>query len=412
MLSAGYNLGVLKALVVYAFRRLRARKLTTILTMLGIAIGVANIVALISVSESARAQALRLLNELGANTVFVTPYFELEEGFFDNQSSTAATFLPLSDYELIKDRPYVETATPILALPAFVAHKDRRKFTTVIGTNEVMQKIRPYRNAEGRMFTADDVAQGASVMVLGYEIAKRLFPEGGAVGKKVVLKGEYFTIVGTFEEKGHIGFESFDDRVFTPLSTAQRIFDFPYIHVVAIRHPDNLDSEEVVAAAKRDLAEAKGVELEVQDEFQVFSMKEITRTMQGTFRIFAVVMLSVSSVALIVAGILIMTVMLMSVMEQTREIGVRRAVGARRRDILVQFLTETLLQVFGGQVLGFILGIIGVWIVCARADWPFYLTWHTVLTAFLFSLGVGILFGLLPAYRAATLDPVDSLRYE
>lgn len=411
-MPAGYNLGVLKALVIYAFRRLRARKLTTILTVLGIAIGVANIVALISVSESARAQALRLLNELGANTVFITPYFELEEGFFDNQSSTAAAFLPLSDYELIKDRPYVETATPILALPAFVAHKGTRKFTTIIGTNELMQEIRPYRVADGHMFTADDVAQGASVMVLGYEIAHKLFPDGGAVGKKVVLKGEHFTVVGAFEEKGHIGFESFDDRVFMPVSTAQRVFDFPYIHVIAIRHPDDLDSEDVVAAAKADLAESKGVVLTTQDEFQVFSMKEITRTMQGTFRIFAVVMLSVSSVALIVAGILIMTVMLMSVMEQTREIGVRRAVGARKRDILVQFLTETLLQVFGGQVLGFILGILGVWIVCSHADWPFYLTLHTVVTAFLYSLGVGILFGLLPAYRAATLDPVDSLRYE
>ena len=104
--------------------------------------------------------------------------------------------------------------------------------------------------------------------------------------------------------------------------------------------------------------------------------------------------------------------MLMSVMEQTREIGVRRAVGARRRDILVQFLTETLLQVFGGQVLGFILGIAGVWIVCSRAEWPFFITAQTVFTAFFFSLLVGILFSLLPAYRAATLDPVDSLRYE
>jgi ABC-type antimicrobial peptide transport system permease subunit len=262
------------------------------------------------------------------------------------------------------------------------------------------------------MFAAKDVAQAASVVVLGYDVAQKLFPEGGAVGAEIVLKAERFRVVGTFQEKGHIGFESFDNRVFMPLPAAQRIFDFPYIHVVAIRHPDGMDSAEVVAAAKADLAAAKGVELEQQDEFQVFSMKELSRTMQGTFRIFAVVLLSVSSVALIVAGILIMTVMLMSVMEQTREIGVRRAVGARRRDILVQFLTETLLQVFGGQVLGFILGIAGVWIVCVRAEWPFFITAQTVFTALFFSLLVGILFGLLPAYRAATLDPVDSLRYE
>jgi putative ABC transport system permease protein len=403
---------VLIALIRYAVRRLWVRKLTSFLTILGIAIGVANIIALMSISESARGQATRLIDELGANAIFVTPYFDMDSSPMDNQSSSAASFLQMKDWEALRDKPYVEAGTPMLILPAFIAYKDKRKFTTIMGTLPAMIQIRPYKLAEGRMFTDEEAQQGAAVVVLGSDVTAKLFPDGGAVGKQVVMKGEKFTVIGTFQEKGRIGFESFDDRVFSPLATIQRIFKYPYIHTIVLKHPDNMDSEEVVKLVKADLAKARGLDPKTQDEFQAFSMRQLTTTMEKTFRIFSVILLAVSSVALIVAGILIMTVMLMSVMEQTREIGVRRACGARKSDILSQFLTETLLQVVGGQVLGFIIGAGGVWILCLNVDWPFYLTLRTVVTALAFSFATGIVFGILPAYRAANLDPVDSLRYE
>ncbi len=394
-------------------RRLWARKLTSFLTILGIAIGVANIIALMSISESARGQATRLLNELGANTIFVTPYFEMDnDKWMENQSSSALSYLKMQDWEILKDKPYVIAAAPLLSQPAYIAYEGKRKFTTIIGTVPDFVKIRPYTIAEGRMFTEDESANGANVLVLGYSVVQKLFPDGGAEGKQVVMKGEKFTIVGAFAEKGNMGFENFDDRVFTPLAAAQRIFGYPYIHAIALTHKEGLDSEDVVKRVKADLAAAKGLDPKTQDDFQAFSMKELTRTMADTFRIFSVILLAVSSVALIVAGILIMTVMLMSVMEQTREIGVRRACGARKNDILSQFLTETLLQVVGGQVLGFIIGAGGVWLLCLNVDWPFYLTLRTIVTALAFSFATGLVFGILPAYRAANLDPVDSLRYE
>lgn len=379
--------------------------------MVGIAIAVANIVALISISEIARAQAVRMLDELGANVIFVTPYFDLEASPFE-QSSTATSALPMDYYGLLKDKPYVEVASPFVILAGFVAHESERSFTTIAGCTPAFVKIRPYEIDQGRLFTDQEVADEAQVVVLGYTVANKLFPGGGAVGSEAVIKGEKFQVIGTFKEKGRIYMEDLDSRVFMPLPVAQRLFNYPHLHAVAFRFPPGLSDSEVVKLAKSDLAAARGLDETNQDEFQVFSAKEIAKVAGETFRIFGVILLSVSSVALVVAGILIMTVMLMSVMEQTRQIGVRRAVGARRADILMQFLTEALLQVAGGQVLGLVLGIAGVWLLCLKAEWYFVISLETIITAILFSLLVGILFGLLPAYRAATLDPVDCLRYE
>jgi len=398
-------------LIRYSLRRLAVRWLTTLLTTLGIGIGVANIVALISVSEIARAQAMRLMGELGANTIFVTPYFSFEESPFE-QAGAGMGALPVSYYEFLRDKPYAEVVSPFQALVAFVAHKGNRVFTTVIGCTPDIFKVRPYKLASGRFYSDDETAGASEVAVLGHTVARKLFPEGRAVGQEIVLKGKRLRVVGTLEEKGRIGFEDFDNRIFIPLNLAQKLFDYPYLHTVAIKHPEGMKTEDVVKQIKQELAQWRGVDPEKQDEFSVFSMKELTRAANETFKIFAVVLLGVSCIALLVAGIGIMTVMLMSVVEQTREIGVRRAVGARRRDILVQFFIETLLQVVAGQVVGFILGAVGVYILCAHADWTFFITGKTIILALGFSFGVGIVFSILPAFRAATLDPVESLRYE
>jgi len=398
-------------LIRYSLRRLAIRWLTTLLTTLGIAIGVANIVALISVSEIARAQAARLIDELGATTIFVTPYFDLTKSPFE-QASAGMSTLPESYYAFLREQPYAETISPFLALPAFAAHESNRLFTSVIGSTPDIIKVRPYKLESGRFFTDAEAEDASAVAILGHTVAAKLFPDGGGVGQDIVIKGRKLRVAGVLEEKGRIGFEDFDNRLFIPLKLAQDLFSFPYLHTVALKHPQRMDTEQVVERIKRDLAEWRGVELATQDEFTVFSMKELTRAANETFKIFAIILLAVSSIALLVAGIGIMTVMLMSVVDQTREIGVRRATGARRRDIVVQFFVETLLQVFAGQILGLILGAAGVYILCARVEWVFLISGRTIILALAFSLGVGIIFGILPAWRAATLDPVESLRYE
>jgi len=272
--------------------------------------------------------------------------------------------------------------------------------------------VRPYEVESGRFFNDEEAEAAAPVAVLGHTIVQKLFPDGEAIGGEIVIKGQKLQVVGALVEKGRIGFEDFDSRLFIPLMLAQHLFDFPYLHTVAIKHAEGADTEQIVEQVKADLSEWRGVDVETQDEFTVFSMKELTRAANETFKIFAIILLAVSSIALLVAGIGIMTVMLMAVVEQTREIGVRRATGARRRDIVIQFFIETLLQVFAGQVFGLIFGFIGVYILCLHAEWVFFVSGKTVILALAFSLGVGILFGILPAWRAATLDPVESLRYE
>ncbi len=402
---------MLKHLILYCLRRLRARILTTALTVIGVAIGVANIVALISVSEIARAQAIKLITELGANTIFVTPYFEFESSPFE-QSGVAATALPPKFKDFFADKPYVETYTAILALPAYAGYKDRRTFTNIIGSTPEIFQIRPYKLREGRFITKEEAENPSTVAVLGSTVTEKLFPEGNAVGKEIVIRGQKFEVVGTLLEKGRIGFEDFDNRLFIPLGLAQKLFRFPFIHVIAIKHKERLNTEKVVQQVKEELAEWLSVELSNQDEFQAFSMKELTRAANETFEIFAIILLAVSSIALVVAGIGIMNVMIMSAVEQTREIGIRKAVGAKNKDILNQLLMEALIQVFLGQALGLTLGIIGVYILCAKVDWTFVINGKTVVLALLFSLITGLVFAILPAWRASRMDPVVSLRYE
>jgi len=400
-----------KHIILYSLRRLRVRLLTSILTVIGVAIAVANIVALISVSEIARNQAVRIITELGANTIFVTPYFELEKSPFE-QSGVASTALPADFANFFEGKEYVEKFTPILALPAYVAYKDRRIFTNVIGARPEIFEIRPYKLKQGRFMRKEESDNAEMVAVLGDTVARKLFPEKNAVGEKIVIKGQSYEVIGTLEEKGKIGFEDFDNRVFIPLANAQKIFGFPYIHVIAIKHPLKMQTEKVVEAIKKELADWLKVDMESQDVFQVFSMKELVKAGNEFFEIIGTVMLAVSSIALVVAGILIMVVMLMSVMEQTKEIGVRKAVGARNRDVLIQFLTEAILQVFAGQLIGLILGFGGVYLLCIKADWNFFISPRTILMAVLFSLIMGVVFAILPAWRGAKQDPVVSLRYE
>jgi len=400
-----------KHVILYSLRRLQVRLLTTILTVIGVAIAVANIVGLISVSEIARDQTVRIITELGVNTIFVTPYFELDKSPFE-QSGVASTALPTDFASFFEGKEYAEKFTPVLALPAYVAYKDKRIFTNVIGTRPEIFEIRPYKLKEGRFMRKEESENAEMVAVLGHTVARHLFPAGNAVGEKIVIKGQRYEVIGTLEEKGKIGFEDFDNRLFIPLPNAQKIFGFPYIHVIAIKHPLQMKTEKVVEQIKRELANWLKVDEKNQDVFQVFSMKELVKAGNEFFEIIGTIMLAVSSIALIVAGILIMVVMLMSVMEQTREIGVRKAVGARNRDVLIQFLTEAILQVLAGQVIGLILGFGGVYLLCLRVEWNFFISPRTVIMAILFSLIMGVVFAILPAWRGAKQDPVVSLRYE
>jgi len=393
------------------FRGLRLHlDATGLLAVIGVAIGAANIIALISVTDTARQQTFRVLREVGANTLFVLPFAQSGNTTF--QRSNASAFLPQSYLDTVERLPAIDLATGVLMLPGHVGVGASRSFTTIEGTSAGYPDIRNHRPARGRFFSADEETQHARVCVLGASVPAALFGSGDPLGQSLVIKGERFTVIGVMQKKGMVGFENMDERVFIPLSTAQELYDIPGVHSIMARVRKGVPlktAQRELQEALRQVAQLAPGELA---DFSVSSVDELTGVLDNTLGIFRWLMIGVSSVALLVAGTGIMNVMLMQVIARTREIGVRRAVGARRRDILWQFIAEALVQTVVGAAVGTVLGIAGSIGFCLLVKWQPYITPLTVLLAVGFSLSVGLLFGVYPAMKAALLKPIDCLRYE
>ncbi|HES58457.1 MAG TPA: FtsX-like permease family protein, partial [Firmicutes bacterium] len=263
-----------------------------------------------------------------------------------------------------------------------------------------------------RYFTAQEEADHARVVCLGYVMADKLGIDGEVVGSSVEIRGEQFEVVGVMLERGMAGFSNMDDRVYVPVSTMQELFELQGVHVVLAKASQAAGTRRTKSAVEAALLDYTGLDsIEVAD-FTVSTVDELTGLIRTTMSIFRLLLYGISSVALLVAGIGIMNVMLMQVIERTREIGVRRATGARRRDIWLQFFWEAVSQSVWGAVLGCLLGIVAAWIFCLIVDWRFYLSPWTVLLAWAVALVTGVVFGVFPAISAARLKPIDCLRYE
>jgi putative ABC transport system permease protein len=232
------------------------------------------------------------------------------------------------------------------------------------------------------------------------------------VGQSVVIKGERYKVVAVMVKKGMIGFEDFDLRAFIPVTTAQEIYGLDGFHSILAQTRKGVTPEHARAAVTAALRKHEGLKEDEAADFSVSTVDELTGIIDHMTRVFRYLLYGIGSVALLVAGIGIMNVMLMQVIERTREIGVRRAAGARRRDILLQFLLEAVVQCFIGVVVGVALGIAGSLIFCALVRWQLHLTYDVVLIAVAYSFFTGILFGITPAIQAARIKPIDALRYE
>lgn len=399
--------GFLAKLLRAGVRQLRANSL---LAVLGVAIGAANIIALISVTDAARHQALSVLADYGANTLFITPYFDQDKPGF--KRSDAFSFVPQGYGAALAEIDDLELVAGVLMLPGHIGHDAQRMFGTIEGAEPPYPEIRGHRVARGRFIRAGDEQQRARVCCLGYGLVEPLFGDADPLGAEVVIKGQRFEVVGTMIEKGRIGFQSLDTRVFIPLSTAQQLYELPGTHTIMALVRHDRDIAAVQQRVEAHLRELEGLAPDEPADFSVTSMEQLTGILDSALGVFRALMAGVASVALLVAGTGIMNVMLMQVMARTREIGVRRAVGARRRDIWLQFLLETATQTLLGAVLGSLLGIAGSIGFSLLVKWQPYVTGTTVLLGIGFSVGVGLIFGVYPATYAARLKPIDCLRYE
>jgi len=391
----------------YALRFARLG-VTSLLGALGVAIGAANIIALISVTQTGRWQAMGVLRDAGSDTLFILPFTHGA----DAREAAGASWLPGSFVDVLRNVPQLDGVAGTLMMPGHVGAGMNRVFVTIQGVNQDYLAVRNHGIEQGKFFTRADLDSHARIVALGNAMPEKLFGRRDVVGESVVIKGERFKVVAVMVQKGMIGFEDFDMRAFIPLTTAQELYQLDGLHSVLARARQGVKPEDARDAAEAALRKAEGLKAGEEADFSVSTVDELTGIIDHMTRVFRYLLYGIGSVALLVAGIGIMNVMLMQVIERTREIGVRRATGARRSDILRQFLGDAIAQVFFGVVLGVALGIAGSWLFCVLVKWQLHLSYDVVLLAIAFSFVTGAAFGIAPAIQAALIKPIDALRYE
>jgi len=394
-----------------ALHSLRQNLARSMLATLGVIIGVGAVVCAISILEGAQSEILDEFESLGADQVIV--FNGSERG--QHRTAVSSSLLP-EDADLIKkENPELIVATsPQFSQFAQVKNYEKNVATGVLGSTEAYAPMNNYLVTEGRFITREDVRGGAMVCVLGYKVAEDLFGALPAVDKHVKIDGKSFIVVGVMEEKGTLGFTEVDSQVIIPLSTAMgRMFGSRHLSMMVVQCTDTQHLPACVEAVKKTLRASHRIKAGDDADFVVFTQERFKDTFAQASRIFAVVLYSIACISLVVGGIGIMNIMLVSVTERTREIGVRIAVGARRMDIAKQFLIEaSVISLLGGAV-----GVVVGWAIASFLGeflqvFQSYTPPMSIVLALLLAGVVGIASGLYPAVRAARLDPIRSLRYE
>ncbi len=397
-----------------AFRALARNKVRSALTALGVIIGVASVIAMIALGSGARAAIDEQIQSTGTNVVYVSSGSWNRPGAAHGGIGTVQT-LTLEDATAIRDQvATVSRLTPVVRGRAQVVAGNQNWNTSIEGGNEDYLVVRNWPIAEGANVSPRDVLVADKVCLLGDTVAKTLFPGDDPVGQVIRVKNLPFRVIGVLSPKGQGQWgQDQDDIVIAPYTTIQKkLLGITYIQQVMISATRADAVETTAVEVTRLLRQRHRIQNPEEDDFSVRTVEEMAQTRTQLAQTMTGLLMSVASVSLLVGGIGIMNIMLVSVTERTREIGLRMAVGARTRDILSQFLTEAVsLSVLGGLV-GIALGV-GVSGSLTRVlGWPTMITPAAILAAFAFSAAVGIFFGYYPARKAANLDPIDALRYE
>jgi putative ABC transport system permease protein len=397
-----------------AGKALRRNKVRSALTMLGVVIGVASVIAMIALGSGARAAIDQQMQSQGTNVIYVSSGSFGRGGGAVRGGAGSITTLVLEDAQAIAQLPTVARLSPGARTRVQIVAGNQNWNTSIEGGNEEYVVIRNWPIASGSNFSAREVLVADKVAILGATVARTLYPDQDPVGQVLRVKNMPFRILGVLAAKGQGQFgDDQDDFILAPYTTVQKkVMGVTHLQrvLVSARDADDVEATAVeITRLLRDRHRTTGPE---DDDFTVRTVEEMAQTRVEMANTMTTLLMCVASVSLLVGGIGIMNIMLVSVTERTREIGLRMAVGARTRDILSQFLSEAIGLSLAGGAIGVTLGLVVSQVLTRGLGWPTLITTSSVAIAFAFAGAVGVFFGYYPARRAANLDPIDALRYE
>ena len=399
-----------------SFRALKVNKMRSALTMLGIIIGVGAVIAMLAVGTGASKKMSEFISSIGSNILMVLPGATSAGGV--RMGAGTQSTLTLGDAEaILKESPAVADVAPVLGGIAQVVYGNQNWSTGVTGTTQSIFTARDWNVASGRLFTEQDIKGATKVCLLGQTVVDNLFGSIDPLGKSIRIKKIPFTVIGMLEAKGQSpSGQDQDDVVYVPVTTAQKkLFGAAFPGMIRMMYIKAKSREDIPVAEKQIselLRQRHRIGPRQENDFTIRNLTQILQAEEQSRKLMTLLLGAIASVSLIVGGIGIMNIMLVSVTERTREIGIRMAVGAKTWDIRLQFIIEAITLSLIGGIVGIIIGVTSSKILSFLAGWPTIVSPFSIFLAFGFSGLVGIFFGFYPAYKASLLSPIEALRYE
>jgi putative ABC transport system permease protein len=396
--------------ILLALRAIRRNILRSFLTVLGIVIGVAAVITMVTIGGGATAQVQQQIASMGSNLLMVTPGKRLGPG----QSSDIVLFKESDGEAILREISLIAAVAPVSTKSLQAVFGNQNWSTAVTGSDNQYFRVTNRSNQTGRQFSESELRAGAAVCIVGETVRKKLFGGQGGVGEKIRLEKLSCQVIGILEAKGQstMGTDQ-DDIVVIPLHTYQRrIAGNQDVAMFQVSVREGASTEKAQSDIGRLLRERRHLSASDVDNFNVMDMKEIANMLAGTTQLLTALLAAVAAVSLLVGGIGIMNIMLVSVTERTREIGIRLAIGALEYDVLMQFLVEAVVLSSLGGLVGIALATAGSYVAAKLMQVPYIFNPIINLISFLFSAAIGVIFGFFPARRAARLDPIDALRHE
>lgn len=405
---------------IYTLRALRRNKMRSFLTSLGIIIGISSVIIIMSVGAGANSLVVNQIQGIGSDLVGILPGASEENGPPASVMGINITTLVYDDVLAIKDRmPEIVAITPYVRGVATVSWQDKVDDSSFLGVLDTYVQVESKAEvARGRFISAEEAGQISRVAVLGSAVAEDLFGASDPISERIKINKEAFQVIGVMAERGTAGFQNQDDQIFIPMLTAQKLMlGINHLSFVRAKVVLGADVERVIADIENILREQHSIDDPEEDDFSVRSTEEALNTLADITNALNYFLAMVAAISLLVGGIGIMNIMLVSVSESTREIGLRQAVGARKEDISRLFLIQTMMLTLLGGLVGIIWGVLIAFLVSVVANllgyqWDFIISPVSIFLALSFTIAVGLIFGWYPAKKASRLSPIEALRYE